>query len=276
MSDNPLPEYSVIAFRPAFVKLTGSVNAALLLSQAVYWSNWSENEADRGGWFYKSQKEWESEIGLSRREQETARKRLWEASTRYGIPFWYEWEGKMPSRLYFRVDLEALHQNLNLYCQYGGNVHTSMSESAKQESTNSTYKKGANEHASMSESAKHIYTENTTEIKTQNTDREGAVAPSPPSAESAEEVQNLLNSFTITDEMRAWAKENTPEIDIDDYFATIYKPQIVASVREWDFWWSYDSFQEFQDQWESDFRSSLSEHQSAIDYAEYLANKSKK
>ena len=60
-----------IAFQRAFVKLTDSINAALMLSQAVYWSS---RTGDPGGWFWKTQSQWEDETGLTRREQDGARK----------------------------------------------------------------------------------------------------------------------------------------------------------------------------------------------------------
>lgn len=59
-----------IAFQRIFVTIAGSVTAALFLSQAVYWHNRST------GGFHKSRQEWEEETGLTRREQETARKTL--------------------------------------------------------------------------------------------------------------------------------------------------------------------------------------------------------
>ena len=62
-----------IAFHRIFVEWTGSVNAALMLSQLVYWT---KRTKDSEGWIYKSAIEWEEETGLSTREQATARKVL--------------------------------------------------------------------------------------------------------------------------------------------------------------------------------------------------------
>jgi hypothetical protein len=84
----------------AFVTLTGSLNAAMMLSQALYWTE--KLPEDRGGWFYKSREEWGEEIYLSRYEQETARKIL----KKFG--FWQEKEQGLPSRLWFRVDIDLL------------------------------------------------------------------------------------------------------------------------------------------------------------------------
>lgn len=62
-----------IAFHPIFAHMAGSANAGLFYSQLFYWSG---KEADQNGWIYKTQAEWQQETALTRREQDTARKRL--------------------------------------------------------------------------------------------------------------------------------------------------------------------------------------------------------
>ncbi|MDL1910145.1 hypothetical protein FBQ81_05535 [Chloroflexi bacterium CFX6] len=63
-----------IAFHRIFKTITGNTNAALFLSRAFYWSK-NKKAKERSGWFYKAAEEWEEEIGLTRREQETARRK---------------------------------------------------------------------------------------------------------------------------------------------------------------------------------------------------------
>jgi hypothetical protein len=92
-----------IAFHRIFVKIGGGVTAGLLLAQAHYWTN--KLPAEREGWFYKSAAEWEEETGLTRREQETARKHLREKGLleeRIGA---LKDEGRV---LWFRVNQDAL------------------------------------------------------------------------------------------------------------------------------------------------------------------------
>lgn len=90
-----------IAFRRALVRLTGSVKAALMLSQAIYWE---ERVTREDGWFYKSIEEWQEETGLSRYAQETARKkcRKYLLSDLRGLP----------AQLYWKVDREVLKADL--------------------------------------------------------------------------------------------------------------------------------------------------------------------
>lgn len=105
-----------IAYHRCFVTLTGSVTAAVLLSQAVYWSR--RTGAGNHGWFWKTSSDWEEETGLSRREQDTARGIL------RGLGFWEEEKRGIPARLWFRLDLEQLEQLLT-------SEKTSLAESAK-------------------------------------------------------------------------------------------------------------------------------------------------
>jgi hypothetical protein len=88
-----------IAFHRCLVPVAGSVNAALMLSQALYWTSKTK---DPQGWFYKSGVDWEEETALSRSEQEIARKLLRNSG------FWQEKLRGVPATLYFRVDCEIL------------------------------------------------------------------------------------------------------------------------------------------------------------------------
>ncbi|MGH8671897.1 MAG: hypothetical protein ACREUA_07660, partial [Burkholderiales bacterium] len=67
----------VIAFHPRLVTLTGRITSALMLGQAIYWTRrYLRHHPERDGWFWKTQREWNVETGLSRKEQETARATL--------------------------------------------------------------------------------------------------------------------------------------------------------------------------------------------------------
>ena len=61
-----------IAFHRRLVDLTGNVKAALLLSQAVYWTRHGRDIAQRDGWFHKTAEQWELELGLAASEQQSA------------------------------------------------------------------------------------------------------------------------------------------------------------------------------------------------------------
>lgn len=94
---------SPIAFQPIFVKIAGSVNAGLLLSQAFYWS---DKTTDPNGWFYKTQAEWEKETYLTRYEQESARKQL------RSLGFWEETLEGIPAKLFYRINMGALYAKM--------------------------------------------------------------------------------------------------------------------------------------------------------------------
>ena len=89
-----------VSFQRCLVPITGGVTAALMLSQAIWTSQASDPAAN--GWFSKSQDQWTDETGLSRWEQETARRALRSAG------FVEERRVGMPSKLWFRVRPEAV------------------------------------------------------------------------------------------------------------------------------------------------------------------------
>jgi hypothetical protein len=105
-----------IAYHRCFVSLTGSVTAAVLLSQAVYWSR--RTGAGNDGWFWKTGADWEEETGLTRYEQEGARKTL------RSLGFWEEEKRGIPARLWFRLDLDQLERGLHF-------LQTSMGKTSK-------------------------------------------------------------------------------------------------------------------------------------------------
>ena len=65
----------VVAYRPVFAHVFGGATPALLLSQFWFWTN-TPTVKGRDGWFYKTQREITQETGLTRRETDTARRKL--------------------------------------------------------------------------------------------------------------------------------------------------------------------------------------------------------
>lgn len=89
-----------VSFHRCLVPITGGVTAALMLSQAIWTTQTIEPSAN--GWFSRSQEQWTEETGLSRWEQETARRALRNAG------FLEERRVGMPAKLWFRVRPEAV------------------------------------------------------------------------------------------------------------------------------------------------------------------------
>jgi hypothetical protein len=88
-----------IAYHRIFVRIAGSVTAAVMLSQACYWSLRTTID---GKWFYKTHYEWEEETGLSRREIDSARTRL----LQIGV-IEYKLAG-IPAKSHYRVKYDVL------------------------------------------------------------------------------------------------------------------------------------------------------------------------
>lgn len=122
-----------VSFQRAYLKF-GGPNVALMLSQACYW----QTVKGLGLEWYKSEEEWLSECGLTRRMVETARGIL----VSLGI-LKYTLKG-CPRKGYYMVDTDRLCEKLcdanttetgaasftNPPCCIGGNVHAVLAESA--------------------------------------------------------------------------------------------------------------------------------------------------
>ncbi|MDP0044397.1 DNA replication protein, partial [Glaesserella parasuis] len=84
-----------IAYYPQLAKPLGGVTAAILFGQLFFWQDKTSNPLG----VYKTQAELEQETGLSRREQETARKKLVE------LGILVETHKRLEHRIYFKLDL---------------------------------------------------------------------------------------------------------------------------------------------------------------------------
>jgi hypothetical protein len=155
-----------------------------MLSQAVYWS---KRTSDDEGWFWKTADEWEDETGMSYEEQKSARDRLRKTS------FWEEDRRGIPCKLYYRVDLDALWQELTAEPerdpengvsgdsdQYEGIPRTRVGESLEQERGNASNKGEGKPRTRSRESLEPI-----TETTTENT--------RPPASKSTSNISNQDN-----------------------------------------------------------------------------------
>lgn len=92
-----------IAYRPNLARLFGGVIAEIFFEQIFYW----QDKADPVLGVYKTQEELEIETGLSRKEQETARKLLREK----GVLI--ETHKRLEHRMYYKIDCEKLDELLD-------------------------------------------------------------------------------------------------------------------------------------------------------------------
>ena len=96
-----------VSFHRCLVPIAGGVTAALMLSQAIWTTQTIAPAAN--GWFSKSQDQWTDETGLTRWEQETARRALRSAG------FVEERRVGMPAKLWFRVRPEVVWRALQAH-----------------------------------------------------------------------------------------------------------------------------------------------------------------
>ena len=107
-----------IAYRPNLARLFGGVVAEIFFEQIFYW----QDKADPVLGVYKTQEELEIETGLSRQEQETARKLLREK----GVLI--ETHKRLEHRMYYKIDCEKLDELLATLVN-DTNEHSRMPES---------------------------------------------------------------------------------------------------------------------------------------------------
>jgi len=95
-----------IAYHPIIAKAFGSTNLAIMWSQFFYWSTRTRNEE---GWIHKTREEVFEETGLTRREQETARKIGNKLGVLESIRMGH------PCTVHFRVNLEKTEELIRQY-----------------------------------------------------------------------------------------------------------------------------------------------------------------
>lgn len=170
MNDQP------IAFNKHYVFIGCGINGALMLSQLVYWTARSRNDE---GWIYKTHHEWTMETGLTRREQDTARKKLVE------LGFLTEIKKGVPCKVYFKVERENLYKALIEYSETldSSQLHKSAKLDAQKRQTECTETPNCmHESAQLNAQIRPSITENTTENTTDII--LGAFAPEQPKAKS--------------------------------------------------------------------------------------------
>lgn len=124
----------IIAYQRCLGHAVGDVVAALLLSQFWYWSKRQPKE--RKGWFYMTREQIFTETAMTRREQETARKRL------KNLGVLNEARRGVPARIWYRIDRLAVIDLLRKQSksQLVQTVPTRKAESFQLESTERTIK----------------------------------------------------------------------------------------------------------------------------------------
>lgn len=91
-----------VAYYPGLVKYLGSVNAVLFFCQIYYWKDRAQSELG----VYKTQSDIQEETGMTRYEQETARRVL----IQKGVLI--ETHKRLEHRIYYRIDEDRLNELL--------------------------------------------------------------------------------------------------------------------------------------------------------------------
>jgi hypothetical protein len=90
----------VVSYHPRINRITGSVTATIFMSNLLAWEG---HQKDGDGWIYKTRDAIHGETGLTRSEQETARRHLREKG------FLEEKLRGVPATMHYRLDLDAIN-----------------------------------------------------------------------------------------------------------------------------------------------------------------------
>jgi hypothetical protein len=114
----------VVAYQRALAHAVGDALAGLLASQLWYWSGRQPEE--REGWFFMTQEQIFAETALSRREQETSRRKL------RALGILEENRRGRPARLWYRINVKRVVQLIENAAHFknGGIRQSSMAEGA--------------------------------------------------------------------------------------------------------------------------------------------------
>ncbi|MEM9451199.1 MAG: hypothetical protein AAGA75_22045 [Cyanobacteria bacterium P01_E01_bin.6] len=99
-----------VQYYPKVNNITGSTLATIFISQFIYWTG---KQADPDGWIYKNQEQITAETGLSRYEQQSARKVLKK------LNYIEERKCGVPCRLEYRINLSGINQAWDEMLQTG-------------------------------------------------------------------------------------------------------------------------------------------------------------
>lgn len=133
-----------VAYFPKLRHITGSVNATLFLCQLIYWEG---KQASKTGWIYKTHSEMEEETGLSRREQETARRKLKD------LGLIEERLAGVPQRLHYRLDKKKINDAWDTFVQSENEQPLKTTISQDEECMHETNKQNTQNEESMHKNA---------------------------------------------------------------------------------------------------------------------------
>lgn len=211
-----------IAYHKVFADLAGSVTGGVFLSQAVYWSR---RTSDPAGFFYKSRDQWTAETGLTRSEQETARKNL----RLSGILI--EQRGGEDNRLFYKIDTDRLVELL----------------SGRQDSTNRSAESCQPEGRILPTGRQDPADPHYRDYNKMTTHNSFARAPRRAEKKGVVTISNLSDFLEeyLDDSLTAWATEHAPDISLEaatrawiEYHtdhSTEHKSR-VAVLRSWRGW----------------------------------------
>ncbi len=128
-----------------------------MLSQAVYWQRIvNQGSGGKDGWWFKTQREWNEEIGLTRYELETARTKI------IKLKFMQTKKAGIPAKTWYRVDFQLLEEKLQQLQQIAENQQSSLPDTGSVVRHIPASKNVKKQHTIITETTPQINSETTT------------------------------------------------------------------------------------------------------------------
>lgn len=231
-----------VAYYPRLSHITGGVKETLFLCQLLYWEG---KQSDKEGWIYKTQEETFIETGLTRYEQQTARKNLKKKG------FIEEKLKGIPAKLHYKINFKAINEAWELFIV----EETNNNDEAPQTSMGKSNKLDDGEVTNNDDETLQTNTETTTEITTKTTTEKIMLQKNCNDnstlkfAEDSTEI--TLARFMVNELLRIKPNSKVPNTDVKslqnwaqhiDYMIRIdeREPKEIAELFRWaqedDFW----------------------------------------
>ncbi len=111
-----------VTYHPRLNRITGSATATIFLSSLMAWEG---SQRDPEGWIYKTREQMTDDTGLTRTEQDTARRHLAERG------FIEQKRKGVPATMHYRLNLAAINDAWDAANKSAGNPQSSLQESCK-------------------------------------------------------------------------------------------------------------------------------------------------
>jgi hypothetical protein len=224
-----------VSFHAIFAKAIGSVPAAVMLSQGLFWQEKAKFkdfvQLGDGQYFSKTAAEWYDETGITEEQQKTARAYL----VKCGIL--KEKRAGLPAKMHFRIDLESLVAVISRYLS--GGVKVAVDNRSKKREITRTGSGNKRGRFAVINGDKYNKVESLESLESEG---ERTPAPAPENLPSTPPLQLGITGGAAAENPPPQTQPEPPRVSFSDSAKSDTAPQLFAAMRrfytdhpnEWD------------------------------------------